>query len=606
MKSRAKAWLAHPRSPWVIVALALLLASPSLTGGFVADDHLQRIVMRDATGIDGLNPRALDLFVFADGDPASMQQLMDKGVFPWTTDPELKLAFSRPLSALTHRLDNALWPDTPTAMHVQNLLWFGLLLLVLGWVYRRIHGAGWVAGLALLMYALDDIHGPTFSWIANRQSLISACFGFAALGVHDRWRREGWRPGAWLAPSLTGLALLAGESGLATTGYLFAYACFMERETLGVRARAVSLTGHAAVAVAWVLAYRALGYGAANSGMYVDPGAEPLVFGAQLVDFSPVILTSQLAGAWSDIFPALPADTQQWYWWVCVIYLVLLLDALKETLKRPKARLWATGMLLSVVPLCATVPADRVLIFVGVGAMGMLACFFEAPEGAPGLEPGASAPPGFGRRLRRFSVRSWTVGMVVAHLVLGPLLMPVRARTMHTVGDSLRRSDLSLPLDADVVNKTVIGVNPPSDPYMAYVPLMRASQGTPVFGQLRWLAVGQTAVAVTRVDARTLAVTPEGGYLQQTSEQFVRRKDRRFAIDQVVALKGVTVTVTALTEDGRPAATRWAFEAPLEDDRYVWLRWGDDHLGWTGFEPPAMGATVTLPAIDTVKAFMGD
>ena len=44
------------------------------------------------------------------------------------TDPGLRVAFFRPLSSLSHRLDLALWPASPQLMYLHSLAWFGALL----------------------------------------------------------------------------------------------------------------------------------------------------------------------------------------------------------------------------------------------------------------------------------------------------------------------------------------------------------------------------------------------------------------------------------------------------------------------------------------------
>lgn len=589
--------LASTRADIVIVVVALLMLTPSLTTGYATDDHLHRVVLRDETLLAGFAPTQLDLFVFASGDRDDMHALMDRGVFPWTTDPDLKLAFFRPLSAATHLVDNALWPETPALSHLHSLLWFGALLLVIAHLYRRIQVAPWVAGLALLIYALDDVHAPTVGWIANRQAIISAVFGFLAVMAHHRARREDWRPGRWLAPAFLGLSLAAGESGIATVGYLVAHALALDPAP--ARARIWALLPHGLVVLTWGAIYVSLGYGARGSGLYIEPLASPLAFAAATATHLPVLLTGQLAGIWSEIYGALGPGAARTMVIVCIIYCLLLLDVLKVLLKvSAHARFWALGMVLSAVPICGTVPADRLLIFVGVGAAGLIACFIRAPEG----EPGARSPS----RVRRVSVRLWLFGLVAAHLVFGPLFLPLRALSMHTVGASLARADDTIPRDADITTRTVVAVNPPADPYMAFVPIMRASLRQPIPGRLRWLAVGQSDVQLVREDERTLLVRPQAGYLAMPTEQLVRDPRTTFTIGQKIALAGVSVEVTELGPDGRPAATRWRFERPLEDAGFVWLRWDDAGPGFVPFTPPAVGTRVTVPKVDTLRAFLGD
>ena len=64
------------------------------------------------------------------------------------------------------------------------------------------------------------------------------------------------------------------------------------------------------------------------------------------------------------------------------------------------------------------------------------------------------------------------------------------------------------------------------------------------------------------------------------------------SLGQRVELTGMTVTVTALTEDGRPAEAAFRFSVPLEDTSLRWLNWKDDMF--QPFAPPAVGETVVL------------
>src|SRR5262249_58502494 len=66
-------------------------------------------------------------FVFMDGQAALGLARRQSGAYPWWTLPEGQVAFWRPLSALTHWIDFALWPDAPQVMHGQSLLWLGPL-----------------------------------------------------------------------------------------------------------------------------------------------------------------------------------------------------------------------------------------------------------------------------------------------------------------------------------------------------------------------------------------------------------------------------------------------------------------------------------------------
>src|SRR4051794_17764132 len=133
------------------------------------------------------------MFRFVRGDPARTGRLIDLGIFPWWTDPGLKAEFLQALTVLTHRLDYALWPDSPALMHAHSLLWLGAAVAAASAFYRRMLGATWAAGIAALLFAADDARGATVGWLANRNVLVAATFGVLALIAHDRRRRDGSR-----------------------------------------------------------------------------------------------------------------------------------------------------------------------------------------------------------------------------------------------------------------------------------------------------------------------------------------------------------------------------------------------------------------------------
>ena len=62
-----------------------------------------------------------------------------------------------------------------------------------------------------------------------------------------------------------------------------------------------------------------------------------------------------------------------------------------------------------------------------------------------------------------------------------------------------------------------------------------------------------------------------------------------------VELTGMTVEVTELTADGRPAEAIFRFDRELEDPMLVWLRSRRD--GLVPFVPPPVGTSVTLPSL---------
>jgi hypothetical protein len=556
-----------------VIALALALTLPSLTAGLTADDWIQKLL---AVGphLDGLERGPLDLFTFADGNAAHARALIDQGVFPWWTDPAVKLSFFRPLTALTHILDWRLFPSQPWLMHLHNLLWFALALAAVAYVYRRLLAPPALATLALLLFAVDDHHGLAIGWVANRNALLALALALPALALHDRHRRDGWAPAAWLGPACLLAGLCAGEAALAVAAYLVAYALTLDDGTLAQRLG--RLWRYGIVALCWQLYYHWSGFGAARSGVYLDP-AHDLDFWRALPARAASLLVGQFALPWSDFAPMWGVISPRLdrvmtiYSYVVVALLAWLFW---PTIKRQAvARFFALGLLLATVPVCATFPADRLLWFVSVGAMGLVACLL------------ADEPRG----LRR----AGALAMIALHVVLAPPLLALRSRSIATVSKPLERADRTIP--TDVTDKTVVLMNPPVDPFAGYLQFTRAGRGEPRPARLRWLATGAAGVELVREDATTLRVRQLGGFNHNVSERMLRSPRHALAAGQHIDIAGMHVEMLAFDE------ARIRFDVPLEDASLVWLRWQAPR-GYVPATPPPVGQRVSLAPIDAIAA----
>lgn len=161
--------LAHRRLPWVLAAFGIVLTLPSLFIGWAMDDHVLRYASAGGEGISSELYKPTGLFGFL-GDPEVVRSLKERGSLPWWTADGFLLAFWRPLSSLTHWIDFRLWPENPLLMHLQSVLFYGLLVFVVTHLYRQTLTPVWVAGLAALLFAVDDAHGQAVAWISASRS----------------------------------------------------------------------------------------------------------------------------------------------------------------------------------------------------------------------------------------------------------------------------------------------------------------------------------------------------------------------------------------------------------------------------------------------------
>lgn len=577
--ARAIRWLERPRATLWIVVIALLLVLPCVTVGFAADDHVLRTQLIDELSVPGFERHPLDAFTFATGEAASNEGLRETGTFSWWVAPDLRLDFWRPVSALTHWIDFRLWPETPSAMYVHSIAWFLALLAILARLYRRLQGP-WVGALALALYAFDDARGPTIGWISNRNALVMATFAAGALLAHDAWRRRQWRPGSVLSVVLLAAALLSAEGAVAVFGYLLAHAAFVER---GAWVRRLSgLLPAFTVGASWALTYRWLGRGARGSGVYLDPLATPVEFWQHAPTRIVVLLQAQLGGPWADFWPVYPPDVAAAVLGAGVVGGVVIAVLLWPLRRDRVARMWLVGMVLSCVPVAGTFPADRLLTLVGVGAMGLLAL---------GLAQLAGTDIGRWRR-------AGLVALGGLHLVVAPLLLPIRVRSMQSVQRTTRMFDAGVPDDASIRDRTVVVVSAPNDGLVSYLPFLRASQRRPAPQKLRLLTTSFAPVLIERLDERTLRLRPGDGFLPDMAHQMLRGPQRPFTAGEVIELQDMTVEVTAITPDGRPAVATFVFDS-LEDDQLVWRTYRNG--AFVPWEPPPVGESVELPAVDVER-----
>src|SRR5690606_4922719 len=117
---------ADRRSLWLVLALALAVALPTLDAGLIGDDVAQQRFIaaqldRPTASPDAGAVRWWDMFVLVEGEAERTLGMRLAGRYPWWVDPDLRIRFFRPLSVATHHVDHwlarALWPGSVWPMH---------------------------------------------------------------------------------------------------------------------------------------------------------------------------------------------------------------------------------------------------------------------------------------------------------------------------------------------------------------------------------------------------------------------------------------------------------------------------------------------------------
>ncbi len=565
--------------PVLLGLLACLLTLPALRAGLVADDYFHRAVLLHRGELAPFMRPVMDLFAFVKpGEPAAVMR--ELGYLPWWSDPGIRVALLRPVTALTHVLDYALWPDGIGMQHLHSLGWFFLGVVLVAAFYRRVPGMpAAAAALAGLLFAVEDAHAFPAGWLANRNALLCLVCGAATLICHVRWRAAGrtrWLAGALL---LFAAGLGCGEAALGTLGYLVAWQLTMEPKQTRILS-AIRVLPYLGVVLLWRVLYDALGYGVAGSSLYVDPGQRPLLFLQALAERWPLLVAGQWFQIPIDVWLLLTSTQRIAVSLAATVLAASIAWLFWPLLKRPVVRFWALGMALSIVPLCAAFPMSRLLIFSGIGAFGLLGMFVDSY---------VPFPPVSARWRRRAALALLVLhGPIAAALLVGGTLgLPV-------FGDFFTAAAERSPGGPEIAQQTFVYVNGNDFP-VVYSRVVRIANGEPAPRRVAQLASMTDTNRVDRTDPRTLVITPGRGFLAYPLDRLFASEGHRFHAGDRVDRPDYQVEVLSVTHDGRPARVSFQFRRPLEDPSLRWLYWKGRLL--LEFPLPAVGTSVVLPGM---------
>jgi hypothetical protein len=430
---------------------------------------------------------------------------------------------------------------------------FALTLL-----YRELLTPAWVAALAALLYAIDDAHALPAVYLANRNALIACFFGVLSLLYQQRGR-----PGA--SSLFLALALCAAEIGLGTLAYLGAYALFLDKGTL--LQRLLRLWPQGLVFLAWAAIYSVGGYGSSGSGFYIDPLQNPAAFLGNALGRMSVLLMGQWTIVPADL--AVSGNTgADWLWLTLPLILALLAFFTPLLLRNASARYWALGSLLALVPVSATGPQNRLLFFVGIGAMGLLAQFVHGV-----FTRDAKLPQ---QRWWRWPALGFAGLMLRSHLLLAPLIGLMFVDFQRQSSEKMVAALHSAPHDTEISEQQLVVLNPPDYVYLvSAITPFKILHGESAPRQLRTMATGAADMNIERVGERTLEVSLTRGLFPTTFSRYYRSASQPLLQGETVSLEGMTVTVMQLNEQGDPAVIRYRLDVPLEHRSLRWVRFRD-------------------------------
>lgn len=561
----------------VLLALGLVIFWPSLRARFYFDDHFHVAMLAGRWP----TPRsALDLYHFVgEGDRVG---LLERGVLPWWSSPELRVRFLRPLSSLLLWADHRVAHGQVFLMHLHSYAWWAGCVVAVHGLYRRAL-APRAAWLATAIFALAPCHVVPLAWLANREALVSLALGALALQALVRFLDAGAPRDGALLVLLSSCALLGGEYALSLTGYVIAFA-FLRREA-PVGRRAWSVAAFGLPTLAYLLARKALGCGARGAGFYLDPLVAPIAF----LRAAPRRFSTLALDAWLALDPR---TLESWP----TLLRIGALAALAAALALPARRALATldvrlrgstaalfvGSLLALVPVLAVAPHPRVLGAAMVGVAASIAVILERSFWPPEREPRAG-------RAEYAMLVATALGFL--HFVHGPVTGWLGARNFRDITAffeaSAARVAAEVPGEEGARAVVLRGLGA-----AFYLPFAIDEQ----FGRrAAWSILAQgDHVLVLHPSPRALElVAPAGKSLYPAGQdQLFRSDDERFRAGDEVAVPGLRVTILEVDGAG-PRRARFAFDRDLDATSIAWL--SESRVGVAPVRIPEIGFGLPLP-----------
>jgi hypothetical protein len=601
-----KRWLEHRYLPLLLALGAVLVMLPALKTRLFADDMMQWMVeMKPSqlpariqeTGIPA-NPGTFSTVMFnlfgLGRNPQSVPLMKQYGALPWWTPDDLKFSLCRPVAAFTHWLDYRLFPNSPALMHAHNILWFAADVFVLTFVYRKLMGPGWAAGLAALLFLLDGSTYFPVAFVANRGFFIGLFFGLLCVYEHHEWRTKKSRRAMLLSCLFLALSLYGEESGASTFAFILAYALVLEPGVM--RERVLSLVPSVLVITAWQLLYMYSGYGLTRIELYLDPASHPLEYLRELPARVGTLLGSQFAGVAPELMFGLKPSLQPLVIAIYGLLAVAMILVFLPWVRRDKiTAFWFTAMVLAAIPEAVLLPLSKNMGYVAVAAYGLLASFVAAL-----VSHSSQLAERPGRR-----IPAWTAAVLLL-LIHGPGAVAGRVAIAEIYSQAVPWAGHK-PADwPGIAKQDIIVINSPLPLELAYVPGYKAYYHQPLPHSVRTLVPGCTGFKVLRTDARTLVIQSLGPDIFACDE--VGTYHAAYALSQCARLCGnfpchpgdqyrlgnLTVEILGLDAAQLPSRVAFHFDAPLEDPDFRFFYWDWPYWSAKPFKVPAIGQSVTL------------
>jgi hypothetical protein len=388
--------------------------------------------------------------------------------------------------------------------------------------------------------------------------------------AYMRWREDGWKWG--LPLSLLGLAVgfLGSETAVGVLGLWGFYAMLGPRDSLARKVTAFLPV--LAVTAGYVVLYKGMGYGAHGSGSYLDPTGEPLVYAA--------VLPMRLLALTGGLLAAMPVDL-----WVLFLSLrpllsltglaALLLFAyllwccwpVLEERHRRALRWMIPGTALSLLPVAATFPMNRLLLVPSIGGSVVVATVLVHYWGTWRQLAG----------MRRRLAVALAGFLVLVNFIVPPLAWTAQSLIITKLDRHVEEVYAATPLvyseDPAVHNVLLVAPDPLA---CAYPPIIHALlEHRRELAPWLCLSLAPHDHRLTRTGENALTLEVINGCMLRTEfEQLMRGPSWPLRKGDKLSLCGVEIAILEANDTG-PTKLGVAFDRSLDDKALNFLVWKD-------------------------------
>ncbi len=544
----------------ILVLVVLVFYAHTFDAGFVFDDYAQQEMLKLIKN----DQREMNMFYFT-STPEEVDYYIQMTAIPWWTGPKWRLKYLRPVATLSHLIDYSLWGSNPLPYHINNVIWYALLVILLYLLYRSFSNNSAMAFCGAMIFALEPCHYFTVRWPASRNDIICATFLVASFIFYLKFCKKRKLLYSMLFIVSYLLALLSKELAFLFPVLIFAYDWIRYKgfkETI-VHQWKVYLSLIIINSIHFVF-YKSYDYG---SYWYGETSLKDYLI--EFVKATSLYLNSLFYGG---TIAGLGPDVLYKYWLIVVIFLLILFYMLyliwKERRRYPEINLFMLWIFL-LMPFIVVPPINERLLLIPSIGYAYLAALVIFKLGR--------------KRLAIF--------FIVTGLLLPPVTNIIQARGYDEALQS-NYERLYNALDEIVVQKSsrdrLFIINFPRLGLSGENYMYLALYFTLYYQYPQWkipvytLSAFDDRVEVKVLDDQRIRISHPTRYYFETNTERLFSLDRVFSKGETFSLPDVTISIDEM-EGERVKSVEVEFAEPIDSPFYYFLYF--DEGKWQRWHP---------------------